>query len=54
MFITDEAICSQGAPMLRVLFATYISCGVLILAITFFQAIGKAAAASAMALLRQV
>lgn len=54
MFITDEAICSQGAPMLRVLFATYISYGVLILAITFFQAIGKAAAASAMALLRQV
>ena len=54
MFITDEAICVQGAPMLRVLFATYISYGVLILAITFFQAIGKAAAASAMALLRQV
>lgn len=54
MFITDEAIYSQGAPMLRVLFATYISYGVLILAITFFQAIGKAAAASAMALLRQV
>jgi len=54
MFITDEAICTQGAPMLRVLFATYISYGVLILAITFFQAIGKAAAASAMALLRQV
>lgn len=54
MFITDEAICAQGAPMLRVLFSTYISYGVLILAITFFQAIGKAAAASSMALLRQV
>ena len=54
MFITDETICAQGAPMLRVLFSTYISYGVLILAITFFQAIGKAAAASAMALLRQV
>ena len=54
MFITDEAICAQGAPMLRVLFSTYICYGVLILAITFFQAIGKAGAASAMALLRQV
>lgn len=54
MFITDKEIVMQGAPMLRVLFTTYISYGVLILAITFFQAIGKAAAASAMALLRQV
>ena len=54
MFITDAAICEQGVPMLQVLFSTYICYGVLILAITFFQAIGKAAAASAMALLRQV
>ena len=54
MFITDTAICEQGAPMLQVLFTTYISYGVLILAITFFQAIGKAGAASVMALLRQV
>ena len=54
MFITDADICAQGAPMLRVLFTTYITYGVLILAITFFQAIGKAAAASVMALLRQV
>ena len=54
MFITDAAICEQGAPMLRVLFSTYICYGVLILAITFFQAIGKAGAASTMALLRQV
>jgi putative MATE family efflux protein len=54
MFITDEEICIQGAPMLQVLFSTYITYGILILAITFFQAIGKAGAASAMALLRQV
>ena len=46
MFITNESICIQGAPMLRVLFTTYISYGVLILAITFFQAIGKAGGAS--------
>ncbi len=54
MFITDAAIVQSGAPMLRMLFATYISYGVLILSITFFQAIGKAGAASAMALLRQL
>ncbi len=54
MFITDQEIVMQGAPMLRVLFTSYISYGVMILAITFFQAIGKASAASAMALLRQV
>lgn len=54
MFITDAAIVQAGAPMLRMLFATYISYGVLILSITFFQAIGKAGAASAMALLRQL
>ena len=54
MFITDEAIVTMGAPMLRLLFTTYISYGVLILAITFFQAIGKAGAASIMALLRQL
>ncbi|MCR5082859.1 MAG: MATE family efflux transporter [Parasporobacterium sp.] len=54
MFITDEAIVEAGAPMLRVLFLSYISYGVLILAITFFQAIGKAKAAAVIALLRQV
>ncbi|MCR4735044.1 MAG: MATE family efflux transporter [Treponema sp.] len=54
MFITDEAIVTAGAPMLRILFSTYISYGVLILAITFFQAIGKASAASVLALLRQL
>ena len=54
MFITDAAIVKVGAPMLRVLFTTYISYGILILSITFFQAIGKAGAASVMALLRQL
>ena len=54
MFITDAAIVEVGAPMLRVLFTTYISYGILILSITFFQAIGKAGAASVMALLRQL
>lgn len=54
MFITDPAIVTAGAPMLRVLFMTYISYGILILSITFFQAIGKATAASVLALLRQL
>ncbi|MBP5156979.1 MAG: MATE family efflux transporter [Treponema sp.] len=54
LFITDPAIVTAGAPMLRVLFASYISYGVLILAITFFQSIGKASAASILALARQL
>ncbi len=54
MFITDQAIVAEGAPMLRVLFASYITYGVLILAITFFQAIGKASNAAVLTLLRQV
>lgn len=54
MFITDSSIVEMGAPMLRVLFTTYVSYGVLILSITFFQAIGKASAASVLALSRQL
>ena len=54
MFITDAAIVETGAPMLRVLFGAFITYGVLILAITFFQAIGKASAASILALARQL
>ncbi|MCR4743511.1 MAG: MATE family efflux transporter [Treponema sp.] len=54
MFITDSAIVEMGSPMLRVLFTSYISYGVLILSITFFQAIGKASAASVLALARQL
>ncbi len=54
MFITDAAIVAEGAPMLRVLFSMYISYGVMILAITFFQAIGKGGAAAVMAIMRQV
>ena len=54
MFITDTSIVEMGAPMLRVLFTTYVSYGVLILSITFFQAIGKASAASVLALSRQL
>ena len=54
MFITDAAIVEAGAPMLRVLFGAFISYGILILSITFFQAIGKAGAASVLALARQL
>ncbi len=54
MFITDSAIAVKGAPMLRVLFAPYITYGVLILMITFFQAIGKGGNAAILTVLRQV
>ncbi len=54
MFITDTAIVEMGAPMLRVMFASYITYGVLILAITFFQAIGKGGNAAILTILRQV
>ncbi len=54
MFITDSGITAMGAPMLRVLFASYITYGVMILAITFFQAIGKGSNAAILTLLRQV
>ena len=54
MFITDATIVQTGAPMLRVIFGAYICYGVLILSITFFQAIGKAGGASILALARQL
>ncbi|PHU39118.1 MATE family efflux transporter [Pseudobutyrivibrio ruminis] len=55
MFIKDASdVVVMGAPMLRILFATYISYGVMILAITFFQAIGKGSIAAILTLLRQV
>ncbi len=54
MFITDTAIVEMGAPMLRVLFASYITYGVLILSITFFQAIGKGGNAAILTVLRQI
>ncbi len=54
MFITDASIVAMGAPMLRVLFTSYITYGVLILAITFFQAIGKGGNAAILTLLRQI
>lgn len=54
MFITDPEITAAGASMLRVLFATYITYGVMILAITFFQAVGKGGNAAILTVLRQV
>ncbi len=54
LFITDPAIVEAGAPMLRTLFIPYISYGVLILSITFFQAIGKGGKAAVLTVLRQV
>ncbi len=53
LFITDTAIVEMGAPMLRVMFTSYITYGVMILAITFFQAIGKGGNAAILTLVRQ-
>lgn len=53
MFIKEGAIVTEGYGMLRVLFSSYITYGILILGITFFQAVGKGGAAAVLALLRQ-
>lgn len=53
-FITDKAIVATGAPMLRLFFSTYITYGVMILSITFFQAIGKGGNAAILTLCRQM
>lgn len=54
MFITDTAIVAKGTAMLRLLFSTYITLGVMILSITFFQSIGKGGKAAMLTLLRQL
>lgn len=53
-FITDPAIVAQGIGDLRILFSTYILLGFLIIAITMFQAFGRASKASVMVIFRQI
>lgn len=53
-FITDPAIVSQGIGDFRILFSTYIVMGILNIAITLFQALGRAGKASVMVILRQI
>lgn len=54
MFITDADIVTMGAGSLRLLFSTYITLGVMIITITFFQSIGKGGKAALLTLLRQI
>lgn len=53
-FITDAKIVQLGAPLLQMIFSTYVSYGIMILSITFFQAIGKGGKAALLTLLRQL
>lgn len=53
MFIADDpATVEMGTEMLRLFFSTYITYGFVIMAITLFQALGKASRAAVITLLR--
>lgn len=54
LFITDPSIVELGKTSLSLYFSTYILLGVMILAITLFQAIGKGGTAAILTLLRQI
>lgn len=53
-FIQDAGIVGQGVANFRILFSTYIFLGLVLMAITLMQALGKASKASALVLLRQI
>ncbi len=53
-FITEPLIVVQGIGDLRILFSTYITLGFLLTVITLFQALGKAAKASMLVVMRQI
>jgi putative MATE family efflux protein len=54
MFIKDAAIVAQGTGNLRLMFSIFPTLGIMIMALTFFQALGKGGAASVLVILRQV
>lgn len=54
MFITDSSIVTQGTSSLRLLFSTYITLGVMIISITFFQSLGKGSMAAFLTIARQI
>lgn len=54
MFITDPAIAAKGALGLKILFSTYITYGVMIIAITLFQSLGKGSIAAVLSISRQI
>ena len=54
MFITDVGIVGLGISSLRLFFSTYILLGIMIIAITLFQSLGKGGIAAILAILRQI
>lgn len=54
LFINDPAIVSQGVDTFRMMFSIFPTLGIMIMVLTFFQAIGKGAKASVLVILRQV
>ena len=53
-FIKESRIVSMGVTDFRVLFSTYIFLGLVLMAITLMQSLGKASKASVLVLLRQI
>ena len=53
-FIKESRIVSMGVTNFRVLFSTYIFLGLVLMAITLMQSLGKASKASVLVLLRQI
>ncbi|HPJ88827.1 MAG TPA: MATE family efflux transporter [Thermotogota bacterium] len=54
LFIKDTTIVSEGIGSLRLIFCIFPSLGMMIMGLTFFQAIGSAKKASILVLLRQI
>jgi putative MATE family efflux protein len=54
MFIKDAAIVAQGTGNFRLMFSIFPTLGIMIMALTFFQAIGKGGQASLLVILRQI
>ena len=53
-FIKESRIVSMGVTDFRILFSTYIFLGLVLMAITLMQSLGKASKASVLVLLRQI
>jgi len=54
LFINDPALVAQGVDTFRMMFSIFPSAGIMIMAITLFQALGKGSKASVLVILRQV
>jgi putative MATE family efflux protein len=54
LFIKDHAIVAQGVDCFRLMYSIFPVSGALIMAITFFQALGKGSKASVLVIMRQI